>query len=297
VETNNSSAGAENSPTHYVEDDTPHEILGDSSTPESRKAAIEIGFGLQAADGLVPSDYAYEVARDYIEGSLNYTQAEQAILSHYQTQPGAGTLGRSKETDISALRIADIIQEPGFKMSPGYLRYIHERIFDGIFADRSWIGRWRNVELTKSEHVIGGKSVNYMPYRSIVSTLEYDFETERAKPFDPNSTSEDIAIRVMSFVSSIWQIHPFRVGNTRTCATFAIKYLNDLGVNVDNSPFSRNAAFLRDALVLDNAPTMLQDPVPLKLFAKSLVDAAIHLPDLRSSYPKTQIAPPNRHEV
>jgi len=286
VVSKNRSADHPSSTTFKVEDDTPHDILGDSSTPESRKAAIEIGFGLQAADGLVPSDYAYEVAQEYIEGNLNYSQAEQALFSHYQTQPDAGETGRTRETDISALRIADIIQEPGFKMSPGYLRYIHERIFNGVFADRSWVGRWRNVELTKAEYVIGGKSVNYMPYRSIVSTLEYDFETERAKPFDQNLGSEDIAVRVMSFVSSIWQIHPFRVGNTRTCAIFAIKCLNDLGVIVDNSPFSKNAAYLRDALVLDNAPTMLQDPIPLRLFAKSLVDSEIRLPDLRSSYPR-----------
>ena len=34
------------------------------------------------------------------------------------------------------------------------------------------------------------------------------------------------------FVSGIWQIHPFREGNTRTTAVFTIKYLRSIGFDV-----------------------------------------------------------------
>ena len=62
----------------------------------------------------------------------------------------------------------------------------------------------------------------------------------------------DVINNVTKFSSSIWQIHPFREGNTRTIAVFIIKYLNSKGLSVNNEPFKDNSKYFRYALVLSN---------------------------------------------
>ena len=66
-----------------------------------------------------------------------------------------------------------------------------------------------------------------------------------------------------------------------TVATYAIKYLRDLGVEVNNEPFKEHALYFRDALVLANAPRASRDRRPLNLFAKKLANLPVPLPALR----------------
>lgn len=70
----------------------------------------------------------------------------------------------------------------------------------------------------------------------VEKTLEYDFEQERRFDYaglTPRAQAHDIA----EFIPGIWQIHPFREGNTRTTAVFAIKYLRNKGWYADNELF------------------------------------------------------------
>ena len=43
-----------------------------------------------------------------------------------------------------------------------------------------------------------------------------------------NKGKKEIVSHFARFISGIWQIHPFREGNTRTTAVFAIKYLKSM---------------------------------------------------------------------
>lgn len=85
--------------------------------------------------------------------------------------------------------------------------------------------------------------------------------------------------RYFDFVSGLWQIHPFREGNTRTTAVFTIIYLRCLGFTVVNKPFASNARLFRDALALDNTSDPdFKDPAPLNRFIeKTLFDSSITL--------------------
>lgn len=58
--------------------------------------------------------------------------------------------------------------------------------------------------------------------------------------------------KLADFISGIWQIHPFREGNTRTVAVFTIKYLRSKGFVVDNTLFKDNSEYFRNALVRAN---------------------------------------------
>lgn len=56
----------------------------------------------------------------------------------------------------------------------------------------------------------------------------------------------------MRFCATLWQIHAFCEGNTRTTAVFMIKYLRTLGFNVVNNMFAQNSWYFRNALVRAN---------------------------------------------
>lgn len=62
----------------------------------------------------------------------------------------------------------------------------------------------------------------------------------------------EVINNITDFTSSIWQIHPFREGNTRVSAVFVEKYLLNLGFNVDNTLFKDKSVYFRNALVRSN---------------------------------------------
>ena len=81
--------------------------------------------------------------------------------------------------------------------------------------------------------------------------LEYDLDRERQFSYtglDKDKMVEHIA----RFVSGIWQIHPFREGNTRATALFTIKYLCMLGLSVNNDLFANHSWYFRNTLVRAN---------------------------------------------
>lgn len=62
-------------------------------------------------------------------------------------------------------------------------------------------------------------------------------------------TADQAIKHICSFVSGIWQIHPFAEGNTRTTAVFTMKYLQTFGFKVDNTIFKNHSWYFRNALV------------------------------------------------
>ena len=62
----------------------------------------------------------------------------------------------------------------------------------------------------------------------------------------------EVINNITKFSSSIWQVHPFREGNTRVIALFIEKYLISLGYNVDNTLFKDKSVYFRNALVRSN---------------------------------------------
>ena len=166
------------------------------------------------------------------------------------------------------------------------LRQIHRHLFDGVFKN-DWVGQWRQVNLTKKEPVLRGDSVSYAPFHLIGEMLDYDFGQEKGRQAKyPQIGRHEIASSAFGFISGVWQIHPFREGNTRTTAVFAILYLRQLGFIIGNEPFASNAQYFRDALVLDNTfDPDFKDPAPLRRFMeKALFNSPIELENLRDSY-------------
>lgn len=212
---------------------------------ESWKTAI----GLQAVDGLKPSDYLVETAKRHIEGDISIDHVRHLIDSYYQGKSDRTPEEKGvEEADKASANITRLLNEKTFTFSPvGYIS-IHRRIFDGVF---SFAGQIRNYNITKKEWVLRGDTVLYASAEELNATLAYDFEQEAQ--FDYTGLSpEALVAHFTKFISGLWQIHPFAEGNTRTTAVFAIKYLRFMGFDINNEIFAEKAWYFRNALVRAN---------------------------------------------
>lgn len=212
--------------------------------------AWKTAIGLQAVDGLKPSEYLIETAKEHIEGKITITEADKRIRSYYEErQDRAEVEADTKEADIVSVRIAELLGEKTFQFSPATWQNIHRRLFEGVF---SHAGKIRNYNITKKEWVLKGDTVMYASYDSIKDTLDYDFTQEKNFEYE-GLTIEESVRHIAKFTSGIWQIHPFGEGNTRSTAVFIIKYLKTFGFNVSNEAFAQNSWYFRNALVRANS--------------------------------------------
>lgn len=220
---------------------------------QTEPAKRELGYawytaiGLQAVDGLETSDYLKKTAKENIDGKITISEAGKLIESYYE-ETADRSEARTKEADIVSTRIATILSENAFTFSvPQYIG-IHKRMFEGIF---SHAGKIRNYNISKKEWVLDGASVHYGNASELREMLEYDLQTEKDYEYSTDSISSIIP-HLAKFVASLWQIHAFGEGNTRTTAVFFIKYLRSMGFDVTNDIFAENAWYFRNSLVRAN---------------------------------------------
>ena len=206
--------------------------------------------GLQAVDQLTVSDFLKQTAQKHIEGQISADEAEQRIKAYYQAKEiRLPDDDEKEEADKVAMNITKLLSEQSFTFSVAGLASIHRQIFKGVFKHA---GQFRDYDITKKEWVLDGDTVLYASCTQLQATLEYDLEQE--KQFGYSNLALPDAIRhIAAFVANIWQIHPFREGNTRTTAVFTIKYLRSIGFqNIDNTLFEQHSWFFRNALVRAN---------------------------------------------
>ena len=204
--------------------------------------------GLQAVDGLRTSNYLLDIAKRNIEGNISIDEAGSLLDSYYKENPRNDVEERTEEADKVSVRIAEILSEKAFGLSPVEYVSIHKRLFEGIYEHA---GEVRTYNISKREWVLDGESVLYGSAYELRAALDYDLGEERK--FNYEGLSSDAVIKHLAlFVSRLWQIHAFGEGNTRTTAVFFIKYLRFLGFDVENDAFAENAWYFRNALVRAN---------------------------------------------
>ena len=240
-----------------------------------KSAAWQTAIGLQDVDGLQTSDYLLETAKEHIEGKIDITTAQKRIYSYYEQRDVRMTAEQdTKEADIVASRIAELLSEKTFQFSPAELQSIHRRLFTGVFKSA---GQFRAYNISKKEWVLNGESVFYAAFDSIRDTLDYDFSQEKAFSYTDLDAAQAIK-HISKFISGIWQIHPFCEGNTRTTAVFMIKYLQTFGFHVSNQVFADNSWYFRNALVRANYNDLQNDVHSttkfLELFMENLLTGA-----------------------
>lgn len=210
----------------------------------------ETAIGLQDVDGLKPSKYLIETAKEHIEGNIGLQEVKNRIDEYYRASNNRKTEAteNSEEADKVAVNIAEILSEKTFNFNPTELVNIHQRLFGGIYKHA---GKIRDYNFIKKEWVLNGDTVIYAPYETIKLTLQYDFEQE--KNFSYRDLSLDDSIKhICRFTSNIWQVHPFCEGNTRTTAIFIIKYLRTFGFDINDDVFAEHSWYFRNSLVRAN---------------------------------------------
>ncbi|MFN3530085.1 MAG: Fic family protein [Bacteroidia bacterium] len=226
------------------------EYLRQGEPNKTEKAKVwKTAIGLQQVDGLTPSAYLIETARQNIEGDITLEEVKARIEQYYQQHSLRSADDRTEEADKVSARIAEILSEQTFTFSPGAYLNIHQRLFAGIYP---FAGVVRDYNITKKEWVLHGETVLYASAGLLQETLAYDMEQE--KKFNYKGLSEqEIVAHLASFVSNLWQIHLFGEGNTRTTAVFLIQYVRKLGFKkANNDLFANHSWFFRNALVRAN---------------------------------------------
>ena len=207
------------------------------------------GIGLNKVDNLEPSKYLIDLSNKNINGELKYNQVEDLLKTYYETKNLSDTtIQKEKECDLVSLRIAQLLEDTSFVFSHITLKNIHKYLFKDIY---DFAGNYRSYNITKSEPILNGDTVNYVNFQDIESYFDYDFKEEKDLDYSKLNNSE-LIVHLAKFTSSIWQVHPFGEGNTRTTAVFIEKYLNNMGFNVNNDMFKEYSVYFRNSLVRSN---------------------------------------------
>ena len=223
--------------------------VGEPDEVEKAKA-WGTAIGLQEVDGLKPSKYLIDTAKEHIEGNINIEDVENRINQYYKVldKRKSEEVENTEEADKVSVRITEILSDKSFNFNPTELISIHQRLFSGVYKHA---GKIRDYNIEKEEWVLKGDTVIYASYETIMDSLQYDFEQEKNFSYKDLSLEESIK-HLCRFTSNIWQVHPFCEGNTRTTAVFIIKYLRTFGFAINDDVFAKHSWYFRNSLVRAN---------------------------------------------
>ena len=152
----------------------------------------------------------------------------------------------SAEADYVTLRLRELVERP-FKGDFDVVHYlkVHEYIFQDLY---DWAGRVRTIDIYKEEPILGGLSIEYEKHNKISESLSRELDNLNKVKW-PTLSNEEIVKTFSHNLASIWQIHCFREGNTRTTVTFMCQFADEQIRAINRKVFEDNATFLRTALV------------------------------------------------
>lgn len=153
---------------------------------------------------------------------------------------------RKAEADISFVKLLTVDNHVDCtKFDLDYIKNIHKYILEDIF---DWAGEFRTVPMEKPEDVLGGDTVRYAYPKEIEKKAENVVnELNRI-----NWNVKELDDKAMSFtklISELWQVHPFRDGNTRTIVTYAFRFAEEHGFKMDRNLLLDNFTYVRKAFV------------------------------------------------
>lgn len=214
-------------------------------TVSEREELWNMALGLQSVDGYSDHSILLTILSSYnIENQLSEEEVTEYLSKYYRYVEMK--LARQKEIDLVSSRIVSFLkQDHSFSLSSNYIKQIHHYLFQDVYA---FAGEYRQTSLMSEETILNGDYIYFTPPYEIEPTLNYEFQQEQYFSYN-HQYSEQVIEHLINFVSSIWQIHPFREGNTRTIAIFIQQYLKSLGYTVNNTPFKENSLYFRCALV------------------------------------------------
>lgn len=225
----------------YIETETPKNYV--------KQLEWDMAIGLQEVDNLKPSKYLEKLLRENVIGEKTIYEVEHELKQYYiEKDKTDKTIQDKFECDLVSTRIVQLLEEDNFELSVDYIKNIHKYLFKDVYE---FAGEFRKVDFSKHERILNNDSVAYGDHKLLEQSLDYDITLEKNKNYNEMNIV-DVINNITDFSSRIWQIHPFREGNTRTTALFIEKYLVSLGYDVDNTMFKEKSVYYRNALVRSN---------------------------------------------
>lgn len=173
------------------------------------------------------------------------------------------------ETTLSRVAIVELLKNPIDITSIKDIFEIHKRLFNEVY---SWAGKPRIINIYKTESVLGGLSVNYSVHNQIMKDLnkiQNDIDS-----FDwVNSSKKETISKIVRVISSVWQVHAFREGNTRTICLYLYFFMKKYNLKLNVDFIGEHSKFFRNALVLasigeyseyEHLEMILSDAISLK---------------------------------
>lgn len=140
-----------------------------------------------------------------------------------------------------------LMYERGFQdFSPEGLRTIHKFLFGDIYE---WAGEYRLINIEKREKLLAGRSIWYSNDEDIPNDLQNAFDELYIRPWEEYDREEFVSALSHTF-PKIWQVHPFREGNTRTVVMMMTFFVEHYGYAMDQELLAASAGYVRDSFVM-----------------------------------------------
>ena len=139
------------------------------------------------------------------------------------------------------------LYEQGFHdFTPEGLRSIHHFLFGDIYE---WAGEYRIINIAKRERLLAGRSVWYSNDDAIADDLATAFQDIQCRDW-PAMTREVFVSAITRCFAKVWQIHPFREGNTRAVVMMLTFFVEHYGYHMDQELLAESAGYVRDSFVM-----------------------------------------------
>lgn len=149
--------------------------------------------------------------------------------------------------------------------SPECLQYIHNYLFQDVYE---WAGDFRQMNMYKNEIALRGRTVDYAEYHSISARLQHVMD--QAQNNDWYTILRTNTPLFANYIATLWQIHPFREGNTRTISTYMEMFLNEHDCEIDSVTMMFQGRRFRENMTLYTSGPQFQK-VGFERLMKNLV--------------------------
>ena len=140
-----------------------------------------------------------------------------------------------------------LLYEQGFgDFTPAGLCAIHQYLFGDIY---DWAGQYRIINIAKREKLLAGRSVWYSNDENIQRDLDAAFAELHSRQWKELFRTEFVRELARCF-PRIWQVHPFREGNTRTVVMMMTFFVEHYGYHMDQELMAASAGYVRDSFVM-----------------------------------------------
>lgn len=140
-----------------------------------------------------------------------------------------------------------LLYEQGFHdFTPEGLQSIHRFLFGDLY---DWAGKYRIINIAKREKLLAGRSVWYSNDESVPDDLATAFQYIQSQDWETMSR-ETFVSAISRCFAKIWQIHPFREGNTRTVVMMLTFFVEHYGYYMDQELLAESAGYVRDSFVM-----------------------------------------------